>query len=308
MKTVLVTGGCGFIGSHFIETLFVKEPETQILNLDVLTYAGKSTNVPEAIQLDSRYHFLYGNICDGSDHFWEALPAIDTIYHFAAETHVDRSIQESKTFLQTNVLGTHALLEAARRKKIRKFMYISTDEVYGPQKVTFWAGEYSPLIPKNPYAASKAAADMLVQSYANTYGMKTLCIRPCNNFGPRQNAEKFIPTVIRCLLRGVPVPLYGDGMQERCWLPVEDCCNKIWKFSQFREGVSNLGSEACLTNLDVVQRIHEVMKLSTPLNVEFIADRPGHDRRYALTGTQPISESRLTQALQETIAWYKENP
>jgi len=312
---ILVAGGAGFIGAHFVRWLLDAEPTAKIVNFDVLTYAADVEGLRE-LESVSRHVFVRGDIADHSA-VAEALACqgCDGIINFAAESHVDRSIADAAPFMRTNVLGTQVLLDAARRHGVRRFCQISTDEVYGslsPDAPPFQ--ETSPLHPNSPYAASKAAADLLVQSYRHTYGLDTVIVRPANNYGPRQFPEKFIPMCIACAMRGLPVKIYGDGRQVRDWLHVADNCAGIWAaFQNGRAGeIYNLGANNEHANIDVARRILALLGKPESL-LAFVTDRPGHDRRYALDfakakrelGWQP--QRNFADGLAETVLWYRQN-
>ncbi|MFG6117338.1 dTDP-glucose 4,6-dehydratase [Halobacillus sp. MO56] len=330
-KTLLITGGAGFIGSNFI-TYFLKTHDNyEIVNLDKLTYAGSLANLREA-EGYRNYHFIEGDIADES--VVEKVFAdfdIDGIIHFAAESHVDKSIADTKPFITTNVVGTVNLLQTAKRdweqKGVladRRFHHISTDEVYGSLDEDGAFTEETPYDPRNPYSASKASANMLVKSYHNTYDMNVVISSSSNNYGPRQHDEKLIPTIIRKALAGESIPIYGDGQNIRDWLYVTDHCQALDAvFHHGNTGESyNIGGRSERTNLDMTNRICELLdhnqpdrkkqlKLTTFKDlITFVDDRPGHDRRYAVDdnkiretlGWKP--EVKLEQGLAETVSWY----
>ena len=334
MENVLVTGGAGFIGSNFIQYLFEENPSVQIINLDALTYAGNNKNLEE-ISKNQRYHFVHGNICD------EALVEnifsnfyIDTVVHFAAETHVDRSINNPMLFIQTNTIGTTTLLNAALKfwlpklqKSIKQFRFhhISTDEVYGslePDQKAFT--ENSPYFPNSPYAASKAASDHLVRAYYQTYHLPVTISNCSNNYGPYQFPEKLIPLTIENAIHGKPLPIYGDGKQIRDWLYVRDHCNAIVEIIEKGEaGESfNIGGNNQPTNLEIVTTICEILgrilpsSANTPYSnlIRFVSDRPGHDRRYAMDITKIKSrlgwepKEKFQNGLEKTVKWYLDHP
>ncbi len=333
MRNVLVTGGAGFIGSNFVHFLLRVEPEVQIVNFDALTYAGSLENLTD-LPDPNRHVFVRGDICD-RDLIDRILREheIDTIVHFAAETHVDRSILGPGQFVQTNIVGTFTLLEAARvcwlqEKGLRpdvRFHHVSTDEVYGtlaPDEPA-WTEEI-PYAPNSPYAASKAASDHLVRSYHHTYGLPISISNCSNNYGPRQFPEKLIPLMISNALQGKPLPIYGDGQQIRDWLFVEDHCEAIWQIiRQGRVGETyNIGGGNQPPNLKIVNTICQILDEQVSVSphkphkslIEFVSDRPGHDRRYAIDiskiGSELGWEPRqwLESGLQRTIQWYLENP
>lgn len=296
MQTVLVTGGAGFIGSRFIRLLLTKYPSITVVNFDALTYAANPISLSE-FEGNPRYTFLKADIRDRSavEAIFEAYD-IDCVVNFAAETHVDRSILDPDTFLSVNVLGTGVLLNAALKswrrddgtyKKGVRFLQVSTDEVYGTNNGKAGFQENAPLLPNNPYAASKASADMLVRAYYQTYALPVITTRSSNNFGPRQHIEKLIPLVIKACAEGMRIPVYGDGMQMRDWLYVDDNCEAIDLV--LRKGkigeAYNLCSGYEMPNIEVVKRIVSLMGASETL-IEYVKDRPGHDRRYTMDCTK----------------------
>jgi dTDP-glucose 4,6-dehydratase len=309
---LLVTGGAGFIGSAFIR-LAVRAGH-QVANLDKLTYAGNLENL-EPVAALPHYQFVRGDICDAA--LVDALLAEyqpEAVVHFAAESHVDRSILTPQPFVDTNVKGTFTLLEAARARRVSRFLHVSTDEVYGSLAPPLEAGEDFPLRPSSPYAASKAGADLLALAYFTTYRLPVLVTRASNNYGPYQFPEKLVPLMISNAFQGRPLPVYGDGRQVRDWLYVEDHCRALLALlEKGREGeIYNIGGNCALENLEVVKRILTAAGRGEEL-IEHVADRPGHDRRYALssdkilreTGWQPQVE--FGAGLARTIAWYCEN-
>jgi dTDP-glucose 4,6-dehydratase len=310
---VLVTGGAGFIGSNFVRHILQTYPDVAVTNFDKLTYAGNAENLADVVEND-RYQFIRGDIADR-----EAVDAVfgarfDAVVHFAAETHVDRSIEDAAPFLRANVAGTHCLLEAVRRFGSARFIHISTDEVYGSTPAGIAFKEEAALRPASPYAASKAAAEHLVTAYAKTHGTCAVILRCSNNYGPNQFPEKLIPLVVSNAHREVRVPVYGDGLQEREWLFVEDCCGAIaaalWKAKG--DTVYNVSSGAPRDNLSTVQLILREMGKPESL-IEFVKDRPGHDRRYAMDSRRIREELGwvpgvgFEEGIRRTIAWYKEN-
>jgi dTDP-glucose 4,6-dehydratase len=334
MKHVLVTGGAGFIGSNFVRYLLDADPRVQIANLDALTYAGSLENLKDLPAERAQNHtFVKGDICDG-DLVRNLLHQyqIDTIVHFASETHVDRSILSPEPFIQTNVIGTFTLLEAARQywlvekalslERVR-FHHVSTDEVYGslnPDAPAF--SETTPYAPNSPYAASKASSDHLVRSYHHTYQLPVTISNCSNNYGPRQFPEKLIPLIILNALTGKPLPVYGDGQQIRDWLFVTDHCEAIHRI--LTQGVSgetyNIGGNNQPANLTMVQTVCDLLDELQPQEkprrslIKFVADRPGHDRRYAMNiskierelGWQP--RHSLNDGLLATVQWILANP
>jgi len=309
MQRILVTGGMGFIGSHFIRWILQHEPDWEVVNLDKLTYAGRPENLKE-YEGHPRHRFVRGDVACWED-VVRAMEGCDAVVNFAAESHVDRSIADAEAFLNTNVIGVHRLLEAARRHKVKRFLQISTDEVYGslPEGE---ADETFPLRPNSPYAASKAAADHLVMAYWVTHRLPTLVVRGSNNYGPYQFPEKFIPLMVTNALEGKPLPIYGDGQYIREWLYVEDFCHAIHLV--LRSGkvgeIYNVGSKERWVNRTVAERILEELGKDRRLLCT-VEDRPGHDRRYAIAsekiralGWEP--RHRFEEGLKKTIAWYQQ--
>lgn len=332
MQNVLLTGGAGFIGSNFVRFLLKNEPAVRIVNLDLLTYAGRPENLSDLPGAD-RHTLVQGDICNRElvIHLLRQH-AIDTIVHFAAETHVDRSISSPDPFIQTNILGTFSMLEAARevwgeqagkKSETVRFHHISTDEVYGALKPDepAWT-ETSPYAPNSPYAASKASSDHLVRSYAHTYGLPVTISNCSNNYGPYQFPEKLFPLMILNAHAGKPLPIYGDGQQIRDWLYVQDHCEAIHLIlRQGRPGDTyNIGGGNQPPNLQIVQTICDIMDEMQPSVeshhrlIRFVEDRPGHDRRYAMDiskirrelGWQP--RHSLHEGLLETVEWYLSHP
>jgi dTDP-glucose 4,6-dehydratase len=310
---LLVTGGAGFIGANFIRHYLEQHPADYVLNLDKLTYAGNLDNLA-AVQSSPRYTFCRGDVCDAELVSRLLGEGVSAVVHFAAETHVDRSIADAREFIRTNVQGTHTLLEAARRRRIARFLYVSTDEVYGSLAPGEFATEQYPLRPRNPYAASKAAADLLVQSYWSTYGFPALIARPANNYGPYQFPEKLIPLMITHGLEDRKLPVYGDGLNEHDWVHVEDCCRALAQLLESgRLGeVYNIGSGQVTTNLEIIRKLLRALGRSEAL-IEFVQDRPGHDRRYALDTSKINQELNwrplvpLEEGLARTVAWYSQH-
>lgn len=308
---ILVTGGCGFIGSNFIRYMLEKH-NYEIINLDALTYAGNPNNLKD-LTSHPKYHFIHGKIEDMGI-IKDIIREVDMIVHFAAETHVDRSIFHAQPFIISNVLGTQALLDAAKEQKIKRFIHISTDEIYGELKKDGKFTEGSPLNPNSPYSASKASADLLVKAYHHTYNLPNIIARPSNNYGPYQYPEKFIPLMITNLLEEKPIPIYGNGENVRDWLFVKDCCQAIDII--LHKGVVgevyNIGGQSEMRNVDVARKVIKILGKSEDY-IEFVPDRPGHDFRYALDiskirknlGWEPSVSFEL--GLKETIKWYKEN-
>jgi dTDP-glucose 4,6-dehydratase len=309
---VFVSGGAGFIGSNFIRLGLQISPHCEIVNFDKLTYAGNLDNL-KSVQRNKRYSFVRGDICDAPK-VTKAMKGCDAVVHFAAESHVDRSIYEPEPTVWTNVLGTSVLLNAARKLKIHKFVHISTDEVYGSIPPRKRADETWPLKPSSPYAASKAAADLLVRSFIETYDFPAVIVRPSNNFGPFQHTEKFLPLIISNAFEGKPLPIYGDGRQERDWLHVEDCCRAIMAvLTKGRDGETyNAGGGQPRRNLDVARQVLGLTEVAEG-RIEHVTDRPGHDRRYALDSSKIERELgwkpriAFEDGLRETVEWYRRN-
>ena len=317
MRSILVTGGCGFIGSNFVR-LLAADPQWRVINFDKLTYAGNLENLADVSV--ERMRFVRGDIRDRAlveTILQEEKPW--AIVNFAAESHVDRSILNASPFVDTNIAGVQTLLEVVRTHPIERFLHISTDEVYGDKEGVESATESAPLLPSSPYAATKAAADLLCFSYRRTYGVPVLVTRSSNNYGPYQFPEKLIPLLIRNGLNGIDFPVYGDGRQIRDWLYVEDNCRGILAvLERGRIGsIYNIGTSEDRTNLDVIQRICAVLAGRLNIDVDqlterirLVTDRPGHDRRYAIDtarirneiGWQPCME--FDRGLKQTVNWY----
>jgi dTDP-glucose 4,6-dehydratase len=282
---LLVTGGAGFIGSAFVRYLLSQGPDAQIVTLDKLTYAGNLENLAP-VAGNPRHRFVHGDVCDAAAvRSILADTRIDAIVHFAAESHVDRSILSPDAAIETNVRGTATLLAAAHAAGIGRFLHVSTDEVYGDLDAPLEADESFPLKPSSPYAASKAASDLLALAYVRTYGLPVIVTRASNNYGPYQFPEKLIPLMISNALERLPLPMYGDGLQIRDWLYVEDHCRALLAvLQQGRDGeVYNIAGARQLPNIEVVRRVLEIVGAPDTL-ITRVADRPGHDRRYALRG------------------------
>ena len=309
--TLLVTGGCGFIGTNFIRRRLVSTADT-VVNLDALTYAGNKANLL-AFEGDTRYRFIHGRIQDSAQ-AKEAILDVDAVVHFAAESHVDRSIIDAAPFITTNVLGTQVLLDAAHNAGTRRFVHISTDEVYGALGKVGVFTEASPLRPRSPYAASKAAGDLLAQSYWETHRLPVMAVRPSNNYGPYQFPEKSIPVVVTNLVEGRKVPVYGRGENVRDWLHVEDCCRAIeLVLERGRPGdVYNVGGKSERRNIEVAKHVVRQVGLTEDA-IEHVPDRPGHDFRYALDNAKIERELGWHPAigfddgLRDTVAWYHEH-
>lgn len=308
---LLVTGGAGFIGSHFIRHILSRYPTYDIINLDKLTYAGNVENLVD-IERNARYRFIQGDICDPSVVNLLARE-VDAIVNFAAETHVDRSILEPGSFIQTDVQGTHVLLEACRQFGHGRYVQISTDEVYGSIETGLFS-EDDRLLPSSPYSASKAAGDLLTLSYFTTYALPVIVTRSSNNFGPNQYPEKLIPLFITNAVEGQPLPVYGDGLNVRDWLYVLDNCRAIdLALHRGQPGsIYNIGGGNERTNLEITRLILQELHQPETL-IRYVEDRAGHDRRYgvdcrrmAALGFRPAF--RFEEALQATVRWYKEHP
>lgn len=312
MDRLLVTGGLGFIGSNFIYHRLSNQPESHIVNLDSMSYGSNPENLA-SLAHDSRYQLVKADIRDGKK-VEELVAQVDIVVNFAAETHVDRSISNPSAFLESNVIGTHTLLEAARKSNVRKFVQISTDEVYGSATGNESFDEKTAVNPSSPYAASKAAADLFVKSYHKTYGFPAAILRCTNNFGPRQFPEKFIPKTIISATLGRKIAIYGDGSQVRDWIYVEDFCSAInLVIERGTSGiVYNVSAGNELPNIDVAKKILSQLGKGYDL-INFVEDRPGHDVRYSLNSNQ-IRERlgwgpRLAfdDVLRTTINWYSAN-
>ena len=309
----LVTGGLGFIGSHFVRTALRERPDVSVLNFDAMTYAGNPHNVAD-LAGEPRYHFIKGNICDaGAVERAFASAPIAAVVNFAAESHVDRSILDPEDFLRTDILGTHVLLEAARRHNTQRFLQVSTDEVYGHVE-TGASKEGDPIAPRSPYAASKAGGDLQVLAHGTTYGTPVVITRGSNTYGPNQYPEKLIPLFVTNLIDDLPVPVYGDGRQVRDWLHVEDHARGILAVLERGEimNVYNVGGGNARTNIEITRRLIELCGRTAATHLRHVLDRPGHDRRYSLDcskanalGWAPRRD--FDRGLEETVAWYREN-
>jgi dTDP-glucose 4,6-dehydratase len=307
-RRYLITGGAGFIGSNFVRYVLANEADAEVTNLDALTYAGVPATVGELDELPN-HTFVKGDIRDTAlvD---EIVPGHDVVVHFAAESHVDRSIEGPVTFLETNVVGTGVLVDAAYRHGVPRFVHVSTDEVYGSISQGF-ASEADPLDPSSPYSSSKAGSDLLVHSYGVTYGYDTIITRCTNNYGPYQFPEKVIPLFVTNLLQGRKVPLYGDGRNERDWLYVEDHCAAIHRLvdaGQARQ-IYNIGANAQLSNMTLTQTILDAFGHDETW-IEYVPDRLGHDLRYAVDSDKIRAlgwapQHDFTERLQDTIDWYR---
>ena len=311
---VLVTGGCGFIGSNFIRYFLSEYRDCSLVNVDKLTYAGNLKNLSD-LSDSPGYAFVRGDIADAPLMEKVIQPDVDAIVNFAAESHVDRSIEAPTDFMQTNVFGTFVLLEAIRKissRRLARFLHVSTDEVYGSLGETGAFIEETPMAPNSPYSASKASADLMVRAYHHTYGLPTLITRCSNNYGPYQFPEKLIPLMISNAVEGKDLPVYGDGLQVRDWIHVEDHCRAL--DAVLRQGkageVYNVGGQSERTNLSVVKTI--LNRLGRPHSlIRYVKDRPGHDRRYAIDfskiqrtlGWSPSIS--FEEGIEETVAWYR---
>ena len=312
MEKLLVTGGCGFIGSNFIRLLLEAEPDVSLVNFDALTYAGNLANLADLAK-HPRYRFVKGDITDRAA-VDSAITGVNAVIHFAAESHVDRSILDSGPFIRTNVVGTQTLLDAARTAKVKRFVQVSTDEVYGSLGPTGLFTETTPIQPSSPYSASKAASDLLVQAYHHTFGMDVVITRCSNNYGPYQFPEKLIPLFISNLIADQQVPVYGDGMQIRDWIHVRDHCTGVataWKKGKPGE-VYNFGGRCEKPNIELTNLLIDLLGKPRTL-IKYVQDRPGHDRRYAIDCSKSERELgwrpmvMFDKGLKDTIDWYKAN-
>ena len=329
-KTILVTGGAGFIGSNFVPYFLNKYPNYHLINLDLLTYAGNLENLEEC-KNNPRYKFIKGDICNRSlvEFIFEEYD-VRGVIHFAAESHVDNSIKNPAVFVETNINGTFTLLDVAQKYWMEKpsvykdtykgcrFHHISTDEVYGTLNETDLFTEHTPYAPNSPYSASKAASDMIVRSYQETYGLNTVITNCSNNYGPKQHDEKLIPTIIRKILAGEPIPIYGNGSNIRDWLYVLDHCKGIDLVYHRGEkaNVYNIGGRNERTNLQIVHTICEILDQKVPSSasykelISFVEDRAGHDQRYAIDATKLENhlgwkaDENFDSGIVKTIEWY----
>lgn len=310
-KTLLITGGAGFIGSNFIRHILEKYPSYKVINYDVLSYAGNLDNLRDFSE-HPNYQFVHGDICDRASVNKVFRQKIDVVLNFAAETHVDRSIGDPGQFILTDMYGTHVLLEQCRKSDVERYIQISTDEIYGSiEEGSFY--ETSPISPNNPYSASKAGADCLCRSYKITYNYPIIITRSSNNYGPYQYPEKFIPLFTINALRNEPLPLYGDGLNVRDWLYVKDNCEGIDLILHKGElgEIYNIGGDQERQNIEVAKLIIKYTDRSPEL-IRPVSDRKGHDRRYSLN-CDKIKElgwnpgTQFEQGLQETVKWYRDN-
>jgi dTDP-glucose 4,6-dehydratase len=319
METMLVTGGCGFIGSNFIRHIHSEYPDVNLVNLDILTYAGNPENLKD-LEADTRYTFIKGDITDNETVgkvFAEHAP--DIVVHFAAESHVDRSVLGPQVFINTNVMGTQVLLDAARKSWAgnytdKRFIHVSTDEVYGSLGTTGYFTETTPLSPNSPYSASKAGSDFCVRAYCETFGFPGIITRCSNNYGPYQYPEKLIPLMIAHALDTKHLPVYGDGKNIRDWLYVGDHCTAI--DTVLRKGkpgeVYNIGGNNEWYNIDIVKKVLSILGRPESL-ISYVKDRPGHDRRYAIDASKIKRElgwepsMTFEQGIEKSVTWYLDN-
>lgn len=306
----LVTGGAGFVGANFVHYVLAERPDWEVVTLDALTYAGNLENLA-ALEAEPRFRFMHGDVCDRVL-LDRLLPGIDAVVHFAAESHVDRSILDASAFIRSNVQGTQTLLDAVRQAQTPRFLLVSTDEVYGALGSQGRFTESSPLAPNSPYAASKAAADMLVRAAFHTHQLPVVTTRASNNYGPYQFPEKFIPLVITHALAGEPIPVYGEGKNVRNWIHVQDhCAGILAALERGRPGeVYNFGGDDERENLAVVRQLLALTGASDSL-IRFVPDRPGHDFRYSLDSSRARRELgwrprvALDDGLAQTVTWYR---
>jgi dTDP-glucose 4,6-dehydratase len=310
---LLVTGGCGFIGSNFVRLILAERPDWRVTNIDKLTYAGNRANLAD-VESNPNYRFVHADICDKA-----AMAAVfaekpDAVVHFAAESHVDRSITGPEIFVITNVLGTQNLLEFARQSGVGRFLHVSTDEVYGSLGATGLFTETTPYAPNSPYSASKAGSDLLVRAYHHTFGMDTVITNCSNNYGPYQYPEKLIPLLISNLMDGLQIPIYGDGLNVRDWLHVEDHCRGILlALEKGRAGETyNIGGRNERTNMEIARGILKLMDKDDS-SIRYVEDRLGHDKRYAIDADKIRGElgweprHTFDTGLPATVAWYQAN-
>ncbi len=310
---LLVTGGCGFIGSNFIKNVIDKKSVQKLVNVDCLSYASSLKNVKK-FSSHPKYIFEEYDLSNSKkvyETFYEH--DITHVMHLAAETHVDNSIKNSDVFIKSNISGTHSLLEVCKKYKAR-LHHVSTDEVYGEAKNGEKFSEDTPYNPKNPYSATKAASDFLVKAYINTHGIKATISNCSNNYGPNQHDEKFIPTVVRSLINENKVPVYGNGKNIRDWIYVDDHCDALWKIlKNGKLGETYLVGANCeKTNLETISKICNILKINMSEHIKYVKDRPGHDLRYAIDNSKIIKETNwlpkvsFNQGLEKTVEWYKD--
>jgi dTDP-glucose 4,6-dehydratase len=313
MATVLVTGGCGFIGSNFVRHLLATDAAARVVNLDALTYAGNPNNLA-GLDGHPRYTFLKGDITNADEVRAALARGVTDVINFAAESHVDRSIQNSGPFVRANVFGTQVLLDAVREFRVARYVQVSTDEVYGSLGPTGFFREDTPLAPNSPYSASKAAGDVLVRAYHHTFGLNAVVTRCSNNYGPYQYPEKLIPLFVTNLMNDKPVPIYGDGQQVRDWIHVSDHCRGVeaaWRNGRAGE-VYNFGGRCEKTNLDLTRLLLELLGKPESL-IRYVEDRLGHDRRYAIDCAKSerelgwVPRVPFADGLRETVEWYRAN-
>ncbi len=312
-KTILITGGAGFIGSNFIHLLIKHYHNYRIINFDKLTYAGNLNNL-KGVESNPNYEFIQGDISSSSDlESFFTKKSINYVINFAAESHVDRSIHDSSSFIHTNILGTHNLLNISKQFNVEKFIQVSTDEVYGSiEKGRFT--ELSNYMPNSPYAASKASADMICRSFYKTFNFPVMVTRCSNNYGPYQFPEKLIPLVINNAINNKKIPLYGDGLNVRDWIHVEDHCRGIAKVLEKGQPgeIYNFGGDSEVTNLNIIKIILEILNCNEDL-IEYVKDRPGHDKRYAIDFKKAKKDLNWTpkisfsEGLEKTVNWYVNN-
>jgi dTDP-glucose 4,6-dehydratase len=310
---ILVTGGCGFIGSNFVRLILAERPTWRVTNVDKLTYAGNRANLAD-VEANPNYRFVHADICDKVMMGAEFAQKPDAVVHFAAESHVDRSITGPEIFVITNVLGTQNLLELARQNGVGRFLHVSTDEVYGSLGATGLFTETTPYAPNSPYSASKAGSDLLVRAYHHTFGMDTVITNCSNNYGPYQYPEKLIPLLITNLVDGLQIPIYGDGLNVRDWLHVEDHCRGILlALEKGRAGETyNIGGRNERKNIEIA---HGILKLmgKDESSIRYVEDRLGHDKRYAIDADKIRNElgweprHTFDTGLPATVEWYKAN-
>jgi dTDP-glucose 4,6-dehydratase len=313
MEKLVVTGGCGFIGSNFIRMILEKEPTVEVINFDLLTYAGNLANLKD-LEKNPRLKFVKGDIANKQDVDAVLKDGVSSIVHFAAESHVDRSILDSGPFIRSNIVGTQVLLDSARAHNIKRFVHVSTDEVYGSLGDTGFFTEDTPLAPNSPYSASKASSDLIVRSYVHTFGFPAMTTRCSNNYGPYQFPEKLIPLFISNLQRNEQVPVYGDGLNVRDWIHVNDHCSGI--LAVLRKGrvgeVYNLGGKSERTNLELTHALLNNLQKPHSL-IRYVKDRPGHDKRYAIDCSKAEKELGwaptviFEEGLKHTVEWYLAN-